>query len=163
MPRNRWSRWAKCALRSLPKPLETPVVVLSGAGNIKAAVEALKLGAADFLEKPPSSTRLAQAISDALRDHNQGVRSDPEQHPHPMAGPVHGYRSAIETFEREALLSALQQWKRSIAAVARYLGNDRANLRRRMIALGIDIHARESVEAASSEVEMTPEFGEDDE
>jgi len=35
-----------------------PVVILSGHGNVKTAVEATKLGAFDFIEKPPESKRI---------------------------------------------------------------------------------------------------------
>ena len=35
-----------------------PVVMLSGHGTIKTAVEAVKLGAFDFIEKPPDSERI---------------------------------------------------------------------------------------------------------
>ncbi len=41
-------------LRSLPQPLPVPVVVLSGEASISDTVVALKLGATDFVEKPPS-------------------------------------------------------------------------------------------------------------
>jgi DNA-binding NtrC family response regulator len=35
-----------------------PVVILSGHGTVKTAVEAVKLGAFDFIEKPPESDRI---------------------------------------------------------------------------------------------------------
>ena len=45
---------------------ETAVVMVSGQGTIKAAVDALKLGAADFLEKPIDQTHLEAALARAL-------------------------------------------------------------------------------------------------
>jgi len=42
-----------------------PVVALSGRGELPLAVEAMKLGALDFLEKPPSAARLAAALAPA--------------------------------------------------------------------------------------------------
>jgi two-component system response regulator FixJ len=42
-----------------------PVVALSGRGDLPLAVEAMKLGALDFLEKPPSAARLAAALAPA--------------------------------------------------------------------------------------------------
>jgi len=43
-----------------------PVVILSGHGNIKTAVEATKLGAFDFIEKPPESERILLVARNAL-------------------------------------------------------------------------------------------------
>jgi two-component system response regulator FixJ len=42
-----------------------PVVGLSGRGDLPLAVEAMKLGALDFLEKPVSAARLAAALAPA--------------------------------------------------------------------------------------------------
>ncbi len=44
-----------------------PVVVLSGQGSIEKAVAAIKLGAFDFIEKPPTGDRLVVALTNALR------------------------------------------------------------------------------------------------
>jgi two-component system response regulator DctR len=46
--------------------LRNPVLFLSGHGDIPMAVEALKKGAFDFLEKPYSDNTLAQRIEQAL-------------------------------------------------------------------------------------------------
>ncbi len=43
-----------------------PVVVLSGYGTVKTAVEAVKLGAFDFIEKPPDSDRILIVARNAL-------------------------------------------------------------------------------------------------
>ena len=53
-------------LARLPRPLPVPVVVLSGEASIADTVSALKLGATDFVEKPPSPERLLTAIRNAL-------------------------------------------------------------------------------------------------
>jgi len=45
---------------------EAPIVILSGHGNVKTAVEATKLGAFDFIEKPPESERLTLVARNAL-------------------------------------------------------------------------------------------------
>src|SRR5947209_821604 len=54
-------------LARLPKPLAVPVVVLSGEASPADAVAALKLGATDFVEKPPGAERLITAIKNALQ------------------------------------------------------------------------------------------------
>ncbi|MCP3139095.1 sigma-54-dependent transcriptional regulator [Pyxidicoccus xibeiensis] len=53
-------------LARLPKPLPAPVVVLSGEASPAEAVQALKLGATDFVEKPPSPERLITALRNAM-------------------------------------------------------------------------------------------------
>jgi two-component system, NtrC family, nitrogen regulation response regulator NtrX len=46
---------------------ELPVIMISGHGNIKIAVEATKMGAFDFLEKPPDLNRLLVSIRNGLK------------------------------------------------------------------------------------------------
>ena len=43
-----------------------PVIVITGHGDVQTAVEAMRGGAADFLEKPFSSERLAQIVRQSL-------------------------------------------------------------------------------------------------
>ncbi|MFT5143269.1 MAG: two-component system nitrogen regulation response regulator NtrX, partial [Thalassolituus oleivorans] len=45
---------------------EVPVVMISGHGTIETAVEATKLGAYDFIEKPPDLNRLLLTIKNGL-------------------------------------------------------------------------------------------------
>jgi DNA-binding NtrC family response regulator len=45
---------------------EVPVVMISGHGNIETAVEATRLGAFDFVEKPPDLNRLLVTLRNAL-------------------------------------------------------------------------------------------------
>ena len=53
-------------LGRLPRPLPAPVVVLSGGATPGEAAQALKLGATDFVEKPPTAERLLTALQNAL-------------------------------------------------------------------------------------------------
>jgi two-component system nitrogen regulation response regulator NtrX len=53
-------------LERLARPLPVPVVVLSGQASPSDAVTAMRLGAADFVEKPPSPERLLASIGNAL-------------------------------------------------------------------------------------------------
>lgn len=54
-------------LRQLKKePKTLPVIIMTGHGDIPLAVEAMKIGAIDFLEKPFEDERLIAMISTAL-------------------------------------------------------------------------------------------------
>ncbi|HLP06476.1 MAG TPA: response regulator, partial [Paludibacter sp.] len=52
------------ALRELE--IEAPVVMISGHGNIETAVECIKKGAFDFIEKPIDLNRLLVTVRNAL-------------------------------------------------------------------------------------------------
>ncbi len=53
--------------RALPAHgITTPVIIMTGHGDIAMAVEALKAGAADFIEKPCDEDRLLHAIRHAI-------------------------------------------------------------------------------------------------
>ena len=46
--------------------VEVPVIMISGHGTVETAVEATRLGAADFIEKPPDLNRLLVSVRGAL-------------------------------------------------------------------------------------------------
>jgi two-component system nitrogen regulation response regulator NtrX len=48
--------------------ITTPVVMMSGHGTVETAVEATRLGAKDFIEKPLSLAKLLHTVEDALAD-----------------------------------------------------------------------------------------------
>ena len=53
-----------------------PVIIMTGHGDIPLAVEAMKLGAIDFLEKPFEDDRLLARIEAALQQAEAGVRNE---------------------------------------------------------------------------------------
>src|SRR6266700_8212915 len=53
-----------------------PVVIMTGHGDVPLAVEAMKLGAVDFLEKPFEDDRLIGMIDIALKLAESGARSE---------------------------------------------------------------------------------------
>jgi two-component system, LuxR family, response regulator FixJ len=53
-----------------------PVIIMTGHGDVPLAVEAMKLGAIDFLEKPFEDDRLIGVIELALRRAESGARSE---------------------------------------------------------------------------------------
>jgi len=50
------------------KELDCPVLMMSGHGTIDTAIEATKIGATDFLEKPISMQKLLKSVSSALKN-----------------------------------------------------------------------------------------------
>jgi DNA-binding NtrC family response regulator len=69
--------------------LDAPVIVMSGHGTVETAVEATRLGAYDFLEKPLSIAKLLLTVRHALetaqlRDENVGLR----RAAHPVTEPI---------------------------------------------------------------------------
>jgi two-component system, LuxR family, response regulator FixJ len=53
-----------------------PVLIMTGHGDVPLAVEAMKLGAVDFLEKPFEDDRLIGMIDVALRQAESGAQSE---------------------------------------------------------------------------------------
>ena len=61
-------------------PASPPVIMMSGHGTIQTALDALRLGALDFIEKPLQPARLLVAIASALerqrlREENAGLKA----------------------------------------------------------------------------------------
>ena len=81
----------------------TPIVVMSGHGTISTAVEATRLGAFDFVEKPLESERVLVLVRNAvdsrrLRTENRTLRKDQEKR-HQIVGDsagLAGVRAAVQ-------------------------------------------------------------------
>ncbi len=90
---------------------EVPIVMISGHGSIETAVEATKLGAFDFVEKPPDLNRLLVTLRNALdrgqlATENRRMRQTLVEHHEGDLTPILGDSPAIsrikETVERVA-------------------------------------------------------------
>jgi two-component system nitrogen regulation response regulator NtrX len=57
----------------------TPVVVISGLGSVNDAVEAMRVGATDFLQKPVSRERLFEVMDRIFHPPLPGGETDPER------------------------------------------------------------------------------------
>ena len=80
----------------------TPVIVMSGHGTVETAVEATRLGAYDFIEKPLSLGKLLVTVKRALeayylQQENQGLRRQAE----PVVDPV-GRSAVMEELRKKA-------------------------------------------------------------
>ena len=87
-----------------------PVVMISGHGTVATAVEATKLGAFDFIEKPLATERVLLAIRNALdagrlRDENVSLKGAIELR-HDMVGSSPALREVMEAVRRAAPTNA---------------------------------------------------------
>jgi DNA-binding NtrC family response regulator len=94
-------------LARLPRPLPAPVIVLSGEASAGEAVEALRLGATDFVEKPPTAERLLTAVRNAVQ--LSELQQERERLVAALAQPGHLVGSS----------PAMQRLRETIAQVAR--------------------------------------------
>jgi len=59
--------------------IAAPVIVITGHGDVSLAVEAMKIGAIDFLEKPFDDEVLLASVDAALRQHDGQARRQTER------------------------------------------------------------------------------------
>ncbi|MCH8894667.1 MAG: sigma-54-dependent Fis family transcriptional regulator [Proteobacteria bacterium] len=69
------------------KPLACPVVMMSGHGTVETAVEATRLGAFDFVEKPLSLAELLRTVERAINE-GQSVRPHSKMKVPDMVAPI---------------------------------------------------------------------------
>ncbi len=99
------------ALQRIKAANETlPVVIISGHGTVTTAVEATKLGAFDFIEKPLASERVLVTIRNALdqtrlRDENTSLKRAVEVR-HQMVGESPSLRQVWDAIKRAAPTNA---------------------------------------------------------
>jgi DNA-binding NtrC family response regulator len=129
--------------------LSAPVVILSGYGTIDLAVEATRIGALAFLEKPLSLQKLLDAVQTALAAAPKRrvepqipssiarARNDAHLAP-PLNLPL---REARATFERAYFEGLIREERGQIARVAERSGLERTHLYRRLKQLGIRLAA----------------------
>ncbi len=77
--------------------LATPVIVITGHGDVPLAVEAMKFGAVDFLEKPFDDEVLLQSVRSALREYAGTSKRQSER------ADIEGRLAALSPRERDVL------------------------------------------------------------
>ena len=77
--------------------LDIPVIVITGHGDISLAVEAMKIGAVDFLEKPFDDDLLLAAVRSALNAEAGTARQKAE------LAEIHDKLAALSNRERQVL------------------------------------------------------------
>jgi two-component system response regulator RegA len=94
----------------------TRIVVLTGFASIATAVEAIKLGAAQYLAKPANADEIVAAFGHAA-DVNVPIRTQPAQ---------------IENLEWEHIQRVLHEHNDNVSATARALNMHRRTLQRKL-------------------------------
>lgn len=130
--------------------LTMPVVMMSGHGTIETAVEATRIGAVDFLEKPVSLQKLLGTVAKAIKEgapkppvpadevQSQQITLDidgqMQQFSLPLDLPL---REAREHFDAFYFDYHLQKEGGNISRVAEKVGLERTHLYRKLKQLGI--------------------------
>ncbi len=136
--------------------IDIPVVMISGHGTIETAVNAIKIGAYDFIEKPFKSDRLLLMVkraleASALKLENAELRAKQaaavekvnvahgaENKSGDKGVPAMGellalpLREAREAFEREYLTSQVERFAGNISKTAQFIGMERSALHRKI-------------------------------
>ena len=103
---------------------EIPVILITGWGTIRLAVEGMKYGASDFLTKPWSNedlrSKIRRLIAEAERTETENQRVD-----------------SLESIEREAIIRAIEICDGNLSLAAQKLGITRQALYRRIEKYGL--------------------------
>ena len=137
--------------------LTMPVIMMSGHATIDTAVEATRIGAQSFLEKPITLQKLLKAVEQGLARKPSGSNSgpssavalQPDVADTPQAvvlPPTHQsfdlempLREARDAFERAYFEYHLLQENGSMTRVAEKTGLERTHLYRKLKQLGVDL------------------------
>ncbi|GAB5605086.1 response regulator transcription factor EsaR [Sideroxyarcus sp. TK5] len=127
--------------------LTMPVIMMSGHGTIETALEATRIGAVDFLEKPIALKKLLATIAQTLKpqqamadksgsklESQDGKRDGNVKLELPLDLP---FREAREHFDTAYLNYHLEMAKGNIASLADKIGLERTHLYRKLKQLGI--------------------------
>jgi DNA-binding NtrC family response regulator len=124
--------------------LTMPVVMMSGHGTIETALEAIRVGAIDFLEKPIALQKLLKTVAKAIQ---QGMPAPVVQENKPetaedgmviVALPLNlPLREAREYFDGIYFNYQMQKENSNLTRIAESVGIERTHLYRKLKQLGI--------------------------
>ena len=130
--------------------LTMPVVMMSGHGTIETALEATRIGAADFLEKPIALQKLLKTVATVIQ---QGLKPEKKK-----IEPVEtrerreikqfslpldlSLREAREYFDRLYFNYQMDKENGNVTRVADKIGIERTHLYRKLKQLGIKMHKK---------------------
>jgi len=130
--------------------LTMPVVMMSGHGTIETAVEATRIGAVDFLEKPISMQKLLGTVAKAIKEgapRLPALAENPDDltitveidgHPQEFALPLElPLRDARDHFDAFYFDYHMQKEGGNVSRVAEKVGLERTHLYRKLKQLGI--------------------------
>ena len=147
--------------------LTMPVVMMSGHATIDTAVEATRIGALNFLEKPIALQKLLKTVTKALESFPKYIEPEIQRAAQPSANqvatpkptaneaapaPIEGefisgiaktyfdlpLREARDLFEKAYFEHQMQIMGGSMTKISEYTGLERTHLYRKLKALGID-------------------------
>ena len=125
--------------------LTMPVVMMSGHGTIETALEATRIGAADFLEKPIALQKLLKTVAriiqqgakpnkPAVEQNKTNIEPNLTQFPLPLDLPL---REAREHFDSLYFNYQMNKENGNVTRVAENIGIERTHLYRKLKQLGI--------------------------
>lgn len=133
--------------------LTMPVVMMSGHGTIETALEATRIGAVDFLEKPIALQKLLSTVSKVIRQGVSPVKAaggtaDQGSAMEPVLPSLNlsldlPLREAREQFESLYFSYQMTKENGNVSRVAENIGIERTHLYRKLKQLGIKMPKKE--------------------
>ncbi|GAB4126368.1 MAG: response regulator [Sideroxydans sp.] len=129
---------------SAQERLTVPVIMMSGHGTIETAIEATRMGAVDFMEKPIALKKLLTTVEQALQ---RGMTPKASMPAAPVAAKLPTelvelfalpLREARERFDTLYLNHHLASGENSVGELADKIGVERTHLYRKLKQLGIN-------------------------
>ena len=134
--------------------LRMPVIMMSGHGTIETAMEAMRIGATDFLEKPIALKKLLAAVEKAIQSQgtllNKEKKIERSDQPGSIKTPVVELpldlplREAREYFDNLYFSYQMKKENGNISRVAEKAGIERTHLYRKLKQLGIKPSKKQS-------------------
>ena len=85
---------------------ENPVIMISGHGDIKTAVEAVQKGAFDFLEKPLGAEQVLMAVKNAIYTRKKQDNTQPSANGFVLVGKSEAFKKVLAVAKRVAKTNA---------------------------------------------------------